>query len=314
MAKKRGLTRPIQSPRPRPQQRSNRAIWALAGAAALLVIAALIFGLSRRADDSPSAASAPAAGLPNTPDYHSLLVDADDPNGLFLGTHQGLYRSTDGGVTWRFATLSGNDAMNLARPGGKTIWTAGHEVLAKSTDAGQSWTQVRPPSLPSYDIHGFAIDPRHPNRLYAAVAGEGLYRSDDGGGSFKEVSRDVGGGVFALAVDRSGHIFAGDAQQGLLVSSDGGRSWRVSLRAGVGGIAINPKDPRRLLAAGARVDLSSDGGKSWRPVLTVQQGAGPVAWAPSDPRVAYVVGFDRTLYVSRDRGAHWQPVSSTAQG
>ena len=38
-------------------------------------------------------------------------------------------------------------------------------------------------------------------------------------------------------------------------------------------------------------------------------GAGPIAWAPSQPNIAYLVGFDRTLYKTTDAGASWQPVS-----
>jgi hypothetical protein len=64
-----------------------------------------------------SEASGAQAGLPNTPDYHSLAVNPSDPNRILLGTHQGLFTSSDGGKTWAFEALSGQDAMNLARNG-----------------------------------------------------------------------------------------------------------------------------------------------------------------------------------------------------
>lgn len=44
-------------------------------------------------------------------------------------------------------------------------------------------------------------------------------------------------------------------------------------------------------------------------VLKPGPGAGPVAWAPSDSKRAYVVGFDRTFYRSIDGGLTWQRVS-----
>jgi len=225
-----------------------------------------------------------------------------------LGTHVGLYVSSDGGGHWRFEALSGDDAMNLARPAGATVWLAGHQVFKKSSDGGATWSDVRPAGLPSLDIHGFAVDPRNPKVLYAAVAGEGLYRSRDGGRSFALASDQVGGNVMALAVVPDGRILAGDMRQGLLQSSDGGASWKQILRAQLMGLAVNPSDPKRLLAAGAGIALSTDGGRSWRSVLDLPDGVGPVAWSQSDPNLAYAVAFNRTLYRSGDGGKSWSAV------
>jgi photosystem II stability/assembly factor-like uncharacterized protein len=63
-----------------------------------------------------------------------------------------------------------------------------------------------------------------------------------------------------------------------------------------------------VLATGAGIALSTDGGHSWRSVLDLPDGAGPVAWSTSNPRIAYAVGFNRTLYRSSDSGESWQPV------
>lgn len=277
------------------------------GLSGIAIAAALI---AFRGSDTPreEASGTPTAGLPDTPDYHSLLVSPANPRKLVLGTHYGLYVSSDGGRHWRFDALSGNDAMNLARPEDKTIWLAGHLVFKKSSDGGQSWSDVRPAGLPTLDIHGFAVDPRNAETLYAAVAGQGLYRSRDGGRSFSLVSSAVGGNVMALAVLPDGRVLAGDMQRGLLESRDGGARWKQRLRAQVLGLATNPSSPRRLLATGAGIFLSIDGGRSWRSVLSLPGGAGPVAWSKSEPKLAYAVGFDRTLYRSRTGGTSWQPV------
>jgi len=267
------------------------------------------FWLAKSQAEGPSqAVEPPAAGLPDTPDYHSLLVDPADPEQILLGTHVGLYESVDGGRRWEFARLEGHDAMNLVRASGETVWTAGHNVLAKSTDGGNTWIDARPDGLPSLDVHGFAVDPRDSQRLYAAVAGEGLYRSTDGGASFELLSKEVGGGVMALAATPAGEILAGDMQQGLLVSEDEGKTWRQTLAAGLMGLAMNPNDPDRILASGPGILLSTDGGASWRTVQDISAGAGPVAWSPSDPKVAYAVGFDRLLYRTTDGGATWNVV------
>jgi photosystem II stability/assembly factor-like uncharacterized protein len=288
-----------------PFYRQRAFLWLAVGLVAA-VIAAVALATQRG-----GGRAAASAGLPNTPDYHSLLVDPTNSRKLVLGTHGGLYVSSDGGRHWRFDALAGNDAMNLARPGGDTIWLAGHEVFKKSSDGGATWSDVRPAGLPSLDIHGFAVDPRNPSTLYAAVAGQGLYRSRDRGRSFSLASDQVGGSVMALAVVPDGRILAGDMRQGLLQSSDGGASWKQTLRAQLMGLAVNPSDPKRLLAAGAGIALSTDGGRSWRSVLDLADGVGPVAWSQSNPKLAYAVAFNRILYRSGDGGASWQPVEGS---
>ncbi len=300
--------RPVQTPKRR--QQASRPLSRLlvgAGAGALVVVAVIAVVLLRDGGGN-GATSVPAQGLPSTPDYHSLSVSRTRPNEILLGTHQGLYRSGDRGKTWQFQALPDQDAMNLARPGGSTVWTAGHDVLAKSTDGGQSWTNVSPAGLPSLDVHGFAVDPRNPRTLYAAIAGQGLYRSTNSGASFRLVSPTVGGAVMALALTPAGDILAGDMEQGLLLSRDGGKRWRLLLRAQLMGLAINPAEPKRILAAGPGVLLSTDGGRRWRQALKIEQGAGPVAWSQSEPMTAYVVGFDRRLYRSTDGGETWSSV------
>jgi photosystem II stability/assembly factor-like uncharacterized protein len=285
--------------------------WSYAVAVAALLAAAAggAFLLGKSAAQQGSEGPATSAGLPNTADYHTLLVAPDDPEHILLGTHAGLYESLDGGRNWKQVALVGQDAMNLARNEGAAVWAAGHNVLARSSDGGETWSDVRPDGLPSLDVHGFAIDPRD-ETLWAAVAGEGLYRSTDGGASFELVSEEVGGNVMALAVTADGRLLAGDMNQGLLASESDGVDWRVAVPAAVMGLAVNPDDASVVIAAGAGVLRSSDGGASWEQVLPLAEGGGPVAWSPSDPDVGYVVGFDRVLYRTQDRGASWHPVSA----
>lgn len=303
----------VQAPQRRQPAASRPWLWALGGAVVVAAVAAVIGVAVTRSDSgsgnpTPTDATESAAGLPDTPDYHSLMVSQTDPKNVLLGTHNGLFRSTDGGRTWAADALGGQDAMNLVRPGGQTLWVAGHAVLAKSVDGGKTWSDVRPSGLPGLDVHGFAADPRSPRTLYAAIAGTGLYRSTDGGNSFSVVSTDVGPGVMALTVMPDGRIFAGDMQKGLMVSRDGGKTWALNLRAGLMGLALNPADPKRVLAAGPGVLLSTNGGKRWKRVLDIPDGGGPVAWSKSNPTIAYVVGFDRTLYRSGDSGQTWSAV------
>jgi photosystem II stability/assembly factor-like uncharacterized protein len=123
---------------------------------------------------------------------HSLAVDRQDPARLRVGVHGGLYRSSDRGRTWQLVGLESDDVMNIASAGvGAPLWIAGHEVLERSDDDGAVWRSVRPAGLPGLDLHGFAVRPGEADEIVTAVAGEGLYRSDDAGRSFDLVSKDV---------------------------------------------------------------------------------------------------------------------------
>jgi len=302
--------RRAHEPEPPPAP-DRRRLYARIAWVAVVALAALgAFWVAKKQAEGPNEAVAPpAAGLPHTPDYHSLLVDATDADRVLLGTHVGVYETMDGGRRWTFAGLEGDDAMNLVAISESTIWVAGHEVLKRTTDAGASWKDVRPDGLPGLDIHGFAADPRFRDGsvLYAAVAGEGLYRSDDGGESFAQVSNGVGPAVYGLTVTASGRLFAAE-QRGVFASDDDGRTWRVVLEEEVVGVAARPGESDTILATGSGIFRSTDGGATWDKVQEISEGAWPVAWAPSDPERAYVVGFDRKLYRTTDAGATWATV------
>lgn len=258
----------------------------------------------RQAEGGAKQVTPPARGLPHTPDYHALLVSPTDARRVVLGTHAGLYVSSDGGRTWKKGQLAGNDAMNLVRTRQGRIWAAGHNVLFASDDGGDTWMEVRPDGLPGLDLHGFTAAPD--GALYAAVAGRGLYQSRDGGRTFTVVSKDVGGGVFGLAITPSGRILAADASKGLLASNDGGKTWRTLAVPAIG-VAVNPGNAKTVVATGDGIFLSINGGKKWRRVLNV--GAGPVAWSPSRPSIAYAIGGTRdepTVYRTMDGGRTWR--------
>ena len=292
---------------------ARRPWWvAAASAGILLAVAGVVLAAFR---PGGSRSSLPIEGLPRTSDYHSLLVAPRDPRALVLGTHEGLFRSGNGGRTWAKAELDGKDAMNLVRSTKDVVWAAGHSVLAKSTDGGASWEDVRPSGLPSLDVHGFAVDPRDPGTVYAAIAGEGLFRSIDDGRTFEVRSRDVGPGVMALVVLSDGKLLAGDLQRRVLaVSANEGTDWTNIVEATVLGLALNPAQPRLVLASGLGVLRSADGGRTWAQAVQLDAGSGPIAWSQSDPDVAYVVGLDSSLWRSDDAGKTWSEAVPGAKG
>src|SRR5687768_12006213 len=146
---------PASTPTPDRRRLYARIAWI-----AVVALAALgAFWVAKKQAEGPNEAVAPpAVGLPHTPDYHSLLVDATDADRVLLGTHVGIYETMDGGRRWTFAGLEGDDAMNLVRTPEGTLWVTGHGVLKKSVDGGGNWEDVRPDGLPGTDVHGLAVD------------------------------------------------------------------------------------------------------------------------------------------------------------
>ncbi|MBI2350231.1 MAG: hypothetical protein HYV00_01890 [Deltaproteobacteria bacterium] len=135
---------------------------------------------------------------------HALAMDAPGQI-VFLGAHTGLFKSEDGGRSWRKVVLptkhSHLDVMAVSPDpkAAKTLYIATHEAgVLKSSDAGVTWKDANT-GLGGLDVHGFAIDPND-GKLHAAVRerGEGIYRSTNGGAKWTRVDDGPGGEVKAL--------------------------------------------------------------------------------------------------------------------
>ena len=300
---------PVHASEPDRNERPSRRWFVVQGATLLLAAGASAFVFLSRGSSPPEVPTSVqplTQGTPEAPDYHALLVDEENPLRVLLGTHDGVYESADGGRTWQRTTLAGADAMSLDSAAGSTVWASGHDVLSLSVDGGQTWKAVRPRGLPSLDIHAFAVDPVDSRNLYAAIAGQGLYRSKDGGVSFALVSDNVGANVVSLVLTSSGELIASDSERGLLLTLDRGRSWEPLISVPLRGLAVNPTNPATILGGGPGVLLSWDGGRSFQTVLDLPRGASSVAWAPSNEDIAYALGLDGTLYQTFDHGQTWR--------
>ena len=253
------------------------------------------------------AGSTANAAIPRASDYHALLVLPSDSKTLLLGTHNGIFRSDDAGRSWRPGGLAGEDAMNLVLSG-QTVLVGGHNVFAESANEGRTWRHFRPAGLPSLDVHGLAVDPRRPNVVYAQIADTGLYRSTDGGFSFRLVSSDVNGAMMQVAVSPSGRLVIADMSRGIWLSSTG-KKWLHTATGMAMGIAVDPQNANRIIATGRGIAISNDGGRSWAPALALKVMFGPVAFAPHNPNLVYAVGYNRTFWRSTDAGKTWKKVA-----
>jgi photosystem II stability/assembly factor-like uncharacterized protein len=239
---------------------------------------------------------------PPTTEFDALLVSKADPTDLLLGTQHGLYRTTNGGLTWTRSGLAGEQVTSLAQSG-RAIFAGGKRLLAVSTDGGTTWTRLHPRGLPDEQVVSLAIDPVQPAEMYLVLGSGGLYRSTDGARAFALVSRQVGPGIRSLAVGLGG-VIAGDVVNGIYLSPNG-RVWRRTAGGMVMAFAVDPARRSRILVATFGISRSTDGGLRWKSVLHSRSMFGAVAWAPSQPSLAYAVGDDGSLWRSTDGGTRW---------
>lgn len=259
--------------------------------------------------DRPPAPAAPApTGPPIGGDLHSLVVDPADPRRLFVGGHQAVGRSSDGGRSWEMVeSLANADAMGWAFADA-TVWVSGHPGLNRSTDGGRSFTRANQ-GLPDTDVHAFgASGPL----LYGASPAVGVFASEDGGTTWALRTSQAGRGFFGrILVDPAdtSHLVAADARSGAVESADGGRNWRpLAGPASATWISWAGGDPGRPIVSGPRgAARSVDGGRTWE-ALAVPDGATVVEATPSDANLLYAAGLDAgraSVWVSRDGGRTW---------
>lgn len=226
--------------------------------------------------------------------YAGLYGEGDDDRA-------GVYKSVDGGRSWRTASrglgTSGNlhvyrlrihpatrelyclitgisgKGTNFTIPGG--LW--------KSPDGGDTWQNLTAGSPLAWWATNLAFDPVDARVIYVSAATApghwlegGVYKTSDGGRSWKQVLSDKGimqaaGGdsfdhTMAVVVhpDNPRLIYAGTTLHGLLYSTDGGESWRHFAGfpfAAITGVTFDPADRKRMI-------VTTFGGGVWSgPIL-----------------------------------------------
>lgn len=285
---------------------------------AVVVAAAGLFVISQARSDPVRSGSAPTGSVPTgsatsgqggpaawsrlgSEDVHSLAFIADDPQRLLFGHHGGLSTTSDGGRTWQALPVR-EDAMAISAVGPTSIVIAGHEVLSASSDGGRTWAPLAA-DLPSKDIHGFTRDPANPDRMWAVVAGEGLWETADGGRSWERVRADAVLNPVAIRAGDATKLLAVDAT-GLITSADGGRTWAsLATPPTYPMTALVAADGGQVLYAGSPSGLyrSDDGGRSWR--ATAYQGSVMALATAAAGKVLAIVDQETRFFRSEDAGA-----------
>jgi len=278
-------------------------------------------------------------------DILSLLIDPVDPDTVLVATSDGIYRSTDGGSSWHEFSegLNCRDIRTLAVGSDGTLYAGsrGHELFARSQHA-PDWKQMSAfgnfgvlwpvwDDRPLYQYTSLLFHPTDPAVIYFGTFPAGIYKSIDGGQSWKE--SNVGwtnDGVFCLKFhpENSEIIYAG-TYNGMNRSTDGGAHWEVwdegwPEEQWVFSIDFDPRDPDVMYACSkngenegaGREDFhgtvmkSLNGGASWMPIingLEIGQEFYKIIVDSHLPDTVYLATQSEGVFVSSDGGANWWP-------
>ncbi len=247
-------------------------------------------------------------GLDDTRRIGRIVIDPKNPDRVWVAalghafgpnTERGVFRTTDGGRTWQKVLYRGPNtgAIDLALDPGNpdvlyaAMWAGrrppwnvyppsnGFGAVYESTDGGDTWHQLGGglPGGAGVGRIGIAVAPSDPQRVYAQVdakQGEGgVYRSDDGGATWKLMSGQDriwhrGWYFGSVTVDPRHADVVYVMNTSVYRSEDGGATW-TAFKGAPGGddyhqLWINPDNDRRMiLASDQGAIVTVDGGRSW---------------------------------------------------
>jgi photosystem II stability/assembly factor-like uncharacterized protein len=245
-------------------------------------------------------------GLPASEHIGKIVIDPRNSNVVWVaaqgplfseGGERGLYKTTDGGQTWKESLIVSKDtgisdvvfdpknpdilyagAYQRRRHVGQMIGGGPEGGIFKTANGGATWTKLAK-GLPAEEMGrvGLAVDPRKPGMVLALVhakTGEaGTYRSEDSGATWTKLSAYVGGGAAYYC-----ELF------------------------------VDPWRPDTIWSANTPLDWSRDGGKTFANVPNMQGvhvDFHEVAFDPVDKN-HILVASDGGLYESYDEGKNWR--------
>jgi len=212
----------------------------------------------------------------------------------------------------------------------------------------------------SYSIGCLAMDPNNHNVLWVGTGennnqrsvsyGDGIYKSEDGGASWKNMGLKDSEHIGMIAIDHRnsdvvyvaayGPLWSAGGERGVYKTTDGGRTWEniltVSEHTGVNEIHMDPRNPDILYATAHQrrrrqwtylgggpesgIYRSADAGKSWEKINKGLPGGdkGRIGMdiSPANPEIIYAAveagRGDGGFYRSANRGAAWEKMSNTS--
>ncbi len=298
----------------------------------------------------------------------AIAIHPTDPKTVYVGAADGgVWKTTDGGTTWvpltdNMEALSmGSIAIDPQNP--NTIYAGTGELptgdtytgygLYRSTDAGNSWTNVGPTNVAAYSA--VKVNPKHSNIIYASAgrSGGGVLRSTDAGATWQWLSGGLAQGpVTDLALAMNGDaavLYAGVASQGVFRSDDGGDNWTKLDSIALGftylqriSLDVDPKNWKNVVVLSVNsvitpgydnlegIKRSNDGGVSWTEIDQTFTRGNATLFVPSaqnqpqgtydvyihvDPEnFQHILAGGISIWETLDGGQHWSNAGRAYQG
>ncbi len=284
-------------------RRKTSLAFAIALAIFLALVVVLVF---RQRAASPRGESKTGGGFVGG-DFHSFVADPLVAGHVFVGGHQAVSLSSDGGASWvEIPSLANADAMGWSFSGGD-IWVSGHPGIVKTSDNTKT-VQSRSEGLPDTDIHALG---GNDEVLYAAGPGVGFLKSTDEAKTWTTESESVGQSFFGrILVDPNdvNHVVAADPGSGVVASFDGGLTWKQLFSTPTSWVS-SPDGLLTLYASGGSdgASRSADGGSTWSPMI-LPESATTVEADPTTPKHLYAGAHNGDLvrvWSSDDDGKTW---------
>ncbi len=264
--------------------------------------------------------------------FQAIAVGGDGT--LYVGAREGVFRSTDGGATFTPAMMPepptrrpDDNILALASLGEDGVLAAGKRGVWRLPDGESRW-QAASCGIRALDVAGLAVTAR--GRLLASVSQNGVFRSDDGGVSFRSSAQGLRKSLgvpplssFVPAPSAPEILYAG--AEGPFRSDNGGVTWhalaeQIDWAARVKPLAVHPTNPDLVFAGGPEKSQyddhyrchalrSRDGGSTWECL--------PEFWYllslifdPRQPSRAFAIDFNLAIgfrfLISNDGGETWR--------
>ncbi|HJU75044.1 MAG TPA: glycosyl hydrolase [Gemmatimonadaceae bacterium] len=292
----------------------------------------------------------------------AIAIAPSDPNVIYVGTGEkdlredltygtGVYRTTDGGLTWvslglRETHQIGRIRIDPRNPDRVFVAAMGHAFgpnaergVFRTSDGGKTWQKVLfvDDSTGAIDL---TMDPTNPRILFAAMwkfqrtpwsmlsggGKSGIWKSTDGGDTWKEITRNSGLptvplGRIGIDISRTNprrvyaSIEAKDTLGGIFRSDDGGENWehvngeqKLNVRMWYySTLTADPTDENTVYVMNLTVWKSIDGGKTFTRIR-VPHGDTHAMWVDPRDGSRLINGNDGGGSVSLDGGASWSSI------